>query len=477
MTILIVIAFMGVLSLILSAMTGYVFEQARYGRALYAREQALQVAEAGLEYYKWFLVKNPNIMVGGAGLESPYDYTVKDPEGATIGTATVTATPGMACGAVQYMDLSSRGVPSLNQTFTRTAFARYMKPTVAEYSFIYNTGVWFGSSNVGSGPYHSNSGLRMDGSNDSTVSSAVSTFWCDSSYGCSPSQWVNGVFGNGSGSALWDYPVPAVNFAGIATNFSTLRGYALADGLLLSATAVYRDNVQQGSSFSSVGANDQRGFHLVFNSNGTVSVYRVTGTVSGIYSYNSRDSWHYNYPVISSETLHGTYALPSGCTLIYSDARTWIEGVVSGKATVIVADTGSYVADAIFPNNLVYATQDGSAGLTVVAEGDVELGLTSPDSMTLNGIFVAQSGFYNRDYYLSGYIPAQYNDYIVQSNLTVRGAMVSSLRGATCWSSGGVCVSGYSARTHYADRVIAFSPPPFTPAVSSDYEFVLWREQ
>jgi hypothetical protein len=477
MTVILVIAFMGVLSLILAAMTGYVFQQAKYGRALYAREQALQIAEAGLEYYRWFLAKTPSAMSTGVGLETPYTHYVKDPEGATIGSATIGAIPGMACGVVQYMDLESTGSATANPQFSRTLSARYMRPTVAEYSFIFNSSVWFGSGNTGTGPYHANNGVRMDGTNNSTVSSAVSQFWCDSSFACSPAQWVPGVYGNGSGSNLWEYPVPSVDFPGMAVNFSTLRGYAQTSGILLTPTAVYRAGVQQGSSFSSVGANDQRGFHLVFNADGTVSVYRVTGVVSGIYSYNSRDGWNYTYPVISSEVLHGTYSLPSGCSVIYSDAKTWIEGTVYGKTTVVVADSGSYVSDIVIPNSISYATQDGLSGLTAVAEGDVEIGLSSPDVLTLHGIFVAQSGFYHRNYYLSGYIPSQYNSYIVQSTINAQGAIVSYQRGAINYSSGGTTVSGYPTRVHNADRVIAFSPPPFTPSVSADYSFFLWREE
>lgn len=479
MTVLLVISFMGIMMILLGAITSYAFQQAKYGRALYAREQALSIAEAGLEYYRWFLAKNPSIMTAGAGLESPYTYTVSDPEGGTHGTATITATANLACGVVQSIDIQSRGVSSASSIFPRTLAVRYMKPSVAQYAFLYNAAVWFGSTNTGVGPYHSNNGLRMDGTNNSVVSSSLGTnaFWCTSSYGCSPSQWKNGVFGNGSGNALWQFPVSTIDFAGIASNFSTLRGYAQSSGLLLSATSVRLANVQQGSTFSSVGGTDQKGFHLVFNSNGTVSVYRVTATLSGVYSYNSIDDWHDDYTVISSETLHGTYTLPSGCALVYSDARTWITGTVSGKITVIAADTGSYVPDIILPGNIAYASSNGSTGLTAVAEGSVNLALSSPDSMSIAGIFVAQTGQYGRDYYLEDDVPSAYANYVAQSTLTVNGTIVSAQHGGVCWSSGGTCVSGYQTRTNTYDRILAFSPPPFTPSVSAAYKYVLWREQ
>src|SRR3989338_2091155 len=99
-TVILVLAFMGIFALILGTITSYVSTQGKYGRALFAREQALHIAEAGLEYYKWWLGRNQN----GANLTAPVtvDYTVNDPEGGTaLGSATITATPALQCGAVQ----------------------------------------------------------------------------------------------------------------------------------------------------------------------------------------------------------------------------------------------------------------------------------------------------------------------------------------------------------------------------------------
>src|SRR3989338_5005434 len=100
-TVLLVLGFMGVFAIILGTISSYVLMQGKYGRALYAREIALHVAEAGLEYYRWFLAHNPNIMVAGAGLVSPASYAVDDPEAGALGTASVTASLNTSCGVVQ----------------------------------------------------------------------------------------------------------------------------------------------------------------------------------------------------------------------------------------------------------------------------------------------------------------------------------------------------------------------------------------
>lgn len=101
-TTLLVIAFMGIFMLIMGTITSYAFEEAKYGRALLGREQALHAAEAGLEYYRWFLAHNPTDLQNGTGQAGPYTYTIKDPEtSATIANASVSVVGNAQCGQVQ----------------------------------------------------------------------------------------------------------------------------------------------------------------------------------------------------------------------------------------------------------------------------------------------------------------------------------------------------------------------------------------
>lgn len=480
-TVMLVLAFMGIFIFLLGTITSSVMTQGKYGRALYAREQALNIAESGLEYYRWFLAHNVSILDAGAGLVSPYTHVVNDPETGRIGAATITATANLACGKVQWIDLSSRGVSDLTSIFPRTLEARYMRQSVAEYSALLNANVWAGADRVISGPYFSNGGIRMDGTHNSLVSSAVATWSCDSSFGCNPTQSRNGVFGSGSSPALWTYPSSSFNFAGIATNFSTLRGYASAQGILLDVNRVFVNGSQQGGTFTSVGGSDQRGFRIILNSNNTITVYRVTGTSAAQSLHiDNLNTWVNDYHTITNQTLVGTYSIPSGCPVIYSNAKLWLEGVVGNKVTVLAADTGSYTPDIILNNNITYASGTGSSGLTAIAERSVLIPLVSPDVMTIRGVFVAQSGYFGRNYYEVGGshgVPSAYNSYVQQSQLTTIGTVVSNQRIGTQWTCGGTLCSGYAQRVDTYDRLLAFSPPAFTPASSVDYRLVLWREK
>ena len=460
---MLVLAFMGVFLIIMGTISSYVLEQSKYGRALYAREQAFSIAESGIEYYRWFLAHNPSIMTSGSGLVSPYTYAVSDPEGGAVGSAAVTASASLQCGVVQWVDLSSKGTASAGVGFPRTVQARYMHPSVAEYAFLLNTGVWVGSGNVGAGPYFANGGIRSDGTNNSTVSSAVATWQCDSSYGCSPTQTKPGVWGAGNNQSLWQYPVASIDFAGIAANLNTLKTYAQTSGLY------FYDSGVSGYEWS--------GFHLKFKSNGTVDVSKVTSTTS-LWGYHPDDQqWHTDYDIIASETTPINYNIPANCSLIYVQGTTWLEGTVSGKVTVLTADPGSFSPDLLLMNNITYTIGDGTAGLTAIAEHSVRLPINTPDTLNIRGIFIAQSGYYGRDYHYPGFASG-YDSYIIRSNLNVTGSIVSAARPYVYWTDGnGNIISGYQNRTNTYDRILAFGPPPFTPAASSDYKIELWNEK
>src|SRR3990167_3134470 len=131
-TTLLVVGFMGVFMIIVGTVTGYAFQQAKYGRALFAREQALHIAEAGLENFRWLLAHNTSaggtVMTTGVGLGSlPTSYTVTDPEGGTVGTATIAPTPAYQCGRGQWMDLASTGRADTNVAFPPTLLPRYIR--------------------------------------------------------------------------------------------------------------------------------------------------------------------------------------------------------------------------------------------------------------------------------------------------------------------------------------------------------------
>lgn len=474
-TTLMVIVFMGIFLLLLSALTGFALEEAKYGNATIDREQALDSAEAGLEYYRWFLAHFPNNLTNGTGQPGPYTYTVNDPEtGLPTGTASISVVGNTQCGILQSIDITSIGKSTLNPGYPRTLFARYMEPSTAGYSYLLNSNVHAGSDRVITGPYFSNGGIEMDGTNNSTVGSAVSSWVCNGTYGCSPTNNnAPGVLGSGSGSALWQYPVASIDFAGITSGLSNLKTYARNNGGLYFPPA--------GSGTTNA---NQRGYHLIFNSNGTVDVYKVTSTVGvPAYPLSGTGVVQTDYNIINAQTYLGNYTVPSTCAVVFVEDRAWIEGTIKGKVTVAAADfiDANYNPDAYLSNNILYNAYDGSAGLTVIAEGNVLIPLNSPDVMSVHGIFVAENGSYGRNLYLNdshygSTVPSSYSSYVTRTQLTTDGTVVSNGNTGTQWNCGGAFCSGYATRIDSYDELQALSPPPFTPPASTNYQFIEWKE-
>ncbi len=159
------------------------------------------------------------------------------------------------------------------------------------------------------------------------------------------------------------------------------------------------------------------------------------------------------------------------------DARGLTPGL-GGAAAANVDDPG-VDNSMVINDDITYLVDDGSVGLIAVAEESILIPLLSPDDMVVDGIFIAQNGYFGRNYYTtsgSRDVPSSYNSYVEQNSLTITGSIVSNGRVGTKWTCGGSFCSGYENRVNSYDRDLAINPPPMTPYVSDDYRFVRWLE-
>ena len=462
---LLAIVFGAVFFTVFAGLSGFVLTENRLQDEKRGQNEALAIAEAGLEYYHWFLAHNPGVTDAGTGHAGPYSFNYNDPEGGQIGTYALTITGNISCGTTTSIDISSKGTPADMSNVSKTLVARYANPSVAAYSYILNDSVWAGADRIINGPYHANGGIRMDGTTNAPVTSSLATWTCTSSFGCDTNTTEPGVFGAGSNANLWSYPTPQVDFGGIAANFSSLRTTAQASGLYFATVS---------------GTNQYLGYHLIFNSNGTVTVKRVltTTAIAGYPIDGSASNFVVEHTVIASESLVGTYAVPSACGLIFVEDNVWVEGTMNQKVTLVAAKVGGSGngPDAILTNNLLYNAYDGSDGLTLIAAHNVLVAPVSPTNMWLNGVFVAQSGAFGRNLY-----DCSYPSYNQKGTLTILGTTVSNKRTGTQWTYSDGCgsnlTSGYATRIDAFDARNATNPPPFTPITSTAYQFVNWQEK
>ena len=463
---LLAIVFGAVFVTVLGALSGFVLSENRFQTNATAASRATAIAEAGIEYYRWFLAHYPNDLTNGTGQPGPYTIPYMDPEGGETGTIELSITGNTSCETLTSIDISSTGVPAEDPSVSRTITTRYARPTVARFSYVLNSSVWAGDDRIILGPYHSNGGIRMDGTINSPVTSSLSTWLCTSSFGCSPNQTKAGVWGAGTNPNLWDYPVPQVDFGAISADFASLKAKANADGRYLPRFS--QTNNTNAASY-------WRGYRLVFNGGGTVTVHRVDSTTSlNSTPINAGDDDLPDRTLISNDNFYSTITVPEDCGLIFVEDNVWIEGVVDTKVTVVAANvtTTGIEPNVMLPGNLTYAQTDGSDGLTVIAQNNILITPDSPYNMTLNGIFVAQGGAFGRNYYGN-------STYDSRGTLTILGTTVSNLRTGTKWCLNTGCTNstGYQTRIDAYDRNLATDPPPFTPQTSSDYQFVDWREE
>jgi hypothetical protein len=449
---------------VIFALTGFVLSENRLQTAATEKSKGLAIAEAGIEYYKWHLAHFPTDLKNGTGLPGPYSIPYMDPEGGQTGTISLTVNGNSACGSITSVDLQSKGTPTGSGS-SATIYARYARPSVALYSYIINDSVWAGSDRVISGPYHSNGGIRMDGTANAPVTSSLATWSCTSAYGCAPTATKAGVWGAGPNQTLWSYPKPQIDFSAIAADFNSIKTVAQAQGLFFART-----------SSGNGGVSFYKGYHLVFTGGNTVTVYKVTSeyntTIRGAVDGSADTS---DYTRIRNETLVGVQPIPPGCPLIYVEDHVWIEGAINGKVTVVAADTAHAGVDpsVMLPNNITYSTTGGTSGLTVIAEKNILITPNSPNTMTLSGIFIAQGGAFGRNLYDC---PGTFEP---RGTLTMFGTTVSNKRTGTKWMNG--CPNGtdagYQVRIDSYDRPLSTNPPPFTPFTGTDYKFIDWRQK
>jgi len=414
-----------------------------------ASQQALNIAEAGINYYRWHLAHDPLDYYDGTGSPNIYTHQYNDPEGGEIGAFSLEIEEPSDGSSI--VTIRSTGWTDSDPNIQRTIEARYGQASLARFSFLQNASSWYGSGITVNGQVHSNNGIRMDGTNTSTVSSAQQTYTCGSETGCSPSTEQPGVWGSGGDQSLWDFPVPAVDFNSISFDFATMRNSAQSGGLYL-------------------GDSGARGYHLVFNSNGTFDLRRVNYT-SYYYGYDDVDGCQRRYQRIGSETLIGTFSVDDN-PIIFAEDYLWVEGDVRGRTNVVAAkfplETNN--VDIWIPDNIEYTTYDGSDVLGLIAQNDIYFARDIPDAFQIDAAMLAQTGKIIRHGYLwwcGGTSQA------VKDSLTINGGVISFNK--SYWNFGSSPTSGFISREINYDGNLLFYPPPYFPT-SGNFELIDWKE-
>ena len=458
---------------ILSGFIGWATLEVRTARHTEYREQALQIAEAGIDYYRWHLAHAPTDYQDGIGVAGPYEHDYYDKSGNKLGTFTldiVAPTVGSTLVTVH-----STGRVLTDSTVERTLQVKLGKPSFAKFALVTNDDVWEDNVEV-FGPYHANGGVHF--SNvlaHNIVTSARTTYVDPDFYG---TEW--GVYTDKptttypTGDPLPPTPfsdrsdvflagrvigVPAVDFTGMMADLATLKASAQLGGGYYAPSGGF-------------------GYHIVLKTTGKYDIYKVTSQIpspngSCTANYVYADPGGGMWSVQTEDPVLSDVPFPAN-GVIFTEDDVWVDGTIDHARLTIAAarfpDNPSTRANIIVNNDVRYTNYDGSDSIGLIAQNDFRIGYDSLDTLHIDGAIIAQSGAIWRDvYYNCG--PSD-----IRTKIETNGSLITNQRYTFSWVCGFGFCSGYRAQTSTFDSNMLYGPPPSFPLTSDKYQVLSWDE-
>lgn len=453
----------------LGALVSWASLNIKAGRQALNRERALQIAEAGIDYYRWHLAHAPTDFQDGTGAPGPYVHDFRDKDGNIIGQFSLDITsPPLGSTLVR---VKSTGNVMAETPLSREIAVQFAKPSIAKYAAAANDVMRFGAGTEVFGPIHSNQGIRFDGLAHNVVTSAVASY-------DDPDHSGGNEFGVHTHVAPTDplppfpvpqrtdvfevgrqFPVPALDFAGITADLAQMKTDAQTNGF-------YRP---------SAGA---LGYHVVLKTDDTFDLYRVTGLVnppSGCTNSAGQSGW--GTWSIQNQQLIGNYPFPAN-GIIFLEDDIFVDGQINGGRLTIVAaflpDNPPFRKNIIVNNDLLYTNYDGSDVLGLIAQGNVTVGLVSEDDLRIDAALIAQNGRVGRYYYRPpGGGSQRCSPNHVRQIITLWGMIATNQRYGFAYTDG----TGYQTRNLNYDGSLLYGPPPSFPLTSDQYVTLTWEEE
>ena len=475
------------------------------------RQKALNIAEAGLNYYLWHLSHSPSDYKDGktTGVAEdpvlgfgPFVHTYIDDNALNAGTFTLYIKPTGNGSTIARIRSIGRVA---NSDIIRTIDGYVGAPSFASYGVVSDSALWFGSTETASGPIHSNQGIRMDGPSTSDVTSANSTYVPSSALGGNGSTSHPGVWCSSTVTAPincntrsktdWRYPVPAVDFNVVNGSLCTIKKTAFAANASTSAIATQANACSQTpttrtSSYLPQRAtngtyNATRGYLVQLNTNGTYDLYSVNGETDTATPYTS---------ALSLSIQGSNIAIPSS-GVIFAEDNVWVRTnpTYTGRVTIASGRLATNSnANITIADDIVYNTKNGTTSIGLVAEGKISIAPYAPPAtgsfnFEVDAALIAQSGTIN--------YPNVYNSNAnrctrgwvgANQNFTFYGSVATRQQWTWTWQRSSSCpdaaqvspgqyISGIYHNDSQYDYNLLYAPPPSFPTTSS-FSILSWRE-
>lgn len=432
-------------------------------KASYEKEKAFQIAEAGINYYRWHLAHFPNDYKDGTGIDGPYVHVYNDKDENPIGEFSLDIIePPLGSTLVTITSTGHSYSEPNKQRIIRTEVAI---PSIAKFSFVSDDYVWFGDTEETFGHVHSNQGVRHDGIAHNLVTSARHP---------SPDPTHSGPQEDGVHThrppesqvflAGKINKVDPISFSSMISDLAEIKAEAQANGIYFSHSG-------------------ESGYHMVLRNDGTFDIHKVLSLEStpnnSCKSYGTEQYW--GLWSILTEDSAINYAYPAN-GIIFVEDNLWINGQINGQRLTIAAgrfpDTPPTNSHIIINDNLLYTNYDGTDVIGLIAQRNISIGLRSPLDLRIDAAQIAQQGRIGRYFYPPlGFAGKQgCGADAIRNSLISYGMQASNKSGGLYWYCGSGCGSGYPNQQTIYDANLLFAPPPDFPETHSEYSILSWEE-
>jgi hypothetical protein len=437
-------------------------------RNAFDNERAFQIAEAGIDYYRWHLAHDDDDFQDGTGMEGPYVHDFYNKTGDKIGEFSLNIIEPQ--NGTTVVTVESTGTVEGNPDVSRTIRVQMAKPSFAKYAFVSASEMRFGEGTEVFGSIHSNGGIRFDGFANNIITSAKEYYddpdhsgpyeWGVHTH-ISPTDpvWPNelptreDVFGAGR-----EVAVPAVDFDGVISNISEMKALGQAsEGFYLGPSG-----------------NRNYGYEINLRDN-DFQVRKVRGLVSAHWSCSSSQEDWGTWSIDRTRSAT-TYSYPENGIMFFED-DVWVKGQIDNKRVTIVAaafpDTPANRKSITVNEDVLYTNYDGSDVIALIAQKNINVGLISENDLRIDAALIAQDGRIGRFYYGDGYwwYPGC-EPYHERNVITVNGMIGSKERYGFAYTDD----TGYELRNIIYDSNLLYSPPPEFPLTTDFYETISFEE-
>lgn len=448
------------------------------------KEQAQQIAEAGVDYYRWHLAHDQDDYQDGTGGPGPYVHDFLDKNDNKIGEFSLDITPPPDGSTVVIIE--STGTVLADPSIERTVRATLAIPSLAQYAVVANADMRFGEGTEVFGPIHSNGGIRFDGLAHNIVSSSQDAY-DDPDHSGSDDFGVHTHVSpadpaasdtDTSGSITEEdapvrtdvfevgrsFPLQSVDFVGLTSNLAELK-----------ATA----QEPEGHYFAASGVS---GYRIVLRTDDTFDVYTVD-TLAAVPHWSCSDPGQENWGTwsVGTNTLLGNFNNPDNGVIFFED-HVWAEGQIDGDRLTIAAgrfpDIPAQRRSITVNTDLLYTNYDGTDVIALIAQDDINVGLYSDDTFRIDAALIAQNGRVGRYYYRDAYWWWGWRQgcepYHERAQITLYGMIGTNERYGFAYTDPDA--PGYLIREINYDGNLLYGPPPSFPLTSQFYETIGWEQ-